>query len=215
MASTELKGFILTRRWRDTPAGTEIEYWLATDAGPRKVVLTAQTSVAFLQVKHRSALEAQLLTMPELQIHELELRTFRQEPVIGVYAKQHRQIGRLARALAAQNVPLYEADVRPHDRYLMERFITAGVLVEGGRPEGATIVDCKLKPAPHFRPVLKVAAGTQSRSTKPRPRHHIEADSDQRSHHFLGEGIQGPSEGLPFLSLRIMPVRFRTTIGGK
>jgi hypothetical protein len=48
--------------------------------------------------------------------------------------------------------------VRPHDRYLMERFITAGVLVEGGQADRATIVDCKLKPAPDFRPVLKVVS---------------------------------------------------------
>ncbi|WP_431768705.1 hypothetical protein, partial [Serratia marcescens] len=29
------QGFLLTRHWRDTPAGTEVEFWLATDAGPR------------------------------------------------------------------------------------------------------------------------------------------------------------------------------------
>ncbi|WP_439000139.1 hypothetical protein, partial [Variovorax beijingensis] len=28
VTSTELKGFLLTRHWRDAPAGTEIEYWL-------------------------------------------------------------------------------------------------------------------------------------------------------------------------------------------
>jgi DNA polymerase-2 len=65
----------------------------------------------------------------------------------------------LARALQPLGIPLLEADVRPHDRYLMERFITAGVLVEGGRTErSATLVDCKLKPAPEYRPVLKVVS---------------------------------------------------------
>ena len=99
MASTELKGFILTRHWRDAPAGTEIEYWLATDAGPMKVVLTAQTSVAFVEARHRAAVEAQLAAMPGMQLRELELKTFQQEPVVGVYAKHFRQLGRLARAL--------------------------------------------------------------------------------------------------------------------
>ncbi len=156
--STELKGFILTRHWRDAPAGTEIEYWLATDAGPVKVVLTAQTSVAFVATRHRAAVEAHLVAMPGLQMRELELKTFHQEPVTGVYAKHFRQLGRLMRALQAQGIPLFEADVRPHDRYLMERFITAGVLVEGGRADRSTIVDCKLRPAPEFRPVLKVVS---------------------------------------------------------
>ncbi|MGJ7555756.1 DNA polymerase II [Variovorax sp. RB3P1] len=158
MASTELKGFILTRHWRDAPSGTEIEYWLATDAGPLKVLLTARSSVAFVAIRHRAAVQAQLSAMPGMQLRELELKTFHQEPVVGVYATHFRQLGRLARALQPQGIPLLEADVRPHDRYLMERFITAGVRVEGGRVDGATLIDCKLKPAPEFRPVLKVVS---------------------------------------------------------
>jgi DNA polymerase-2 len=158
VASNELKGFILTRHWRDAPAGTEIEYWLATDAGPMKVILTARTSVAFVEARHRPALDAQLAAMPGLQVRELGLKTFRQGPVVGVYAKHFRQLGRLARALQPQEIPLLEADVRPHDRYLMERFITAGVRVEGGRRDGATIVDGQLMPAPDFRPALKVVS---------------------------------------------------------
>jgi DNA polymerase-2 len=102
--------------------------------------------------------EAHLATMPGMELRELALKTFQQEPVVGIYAKHFRQLGRLARALQAQGIPLLEADVRPHDRYLMERFITAGVLVEGGRADRATIVDCRLKPAPEYRPVLKVVS---------------------------------------------------------
>ncbi|MES2183974.1 MAG: DNA polymerase II [Pseudomonadota bacterium] len=159
MSPIELKGFILTRRWRDAPTGTEIEYWLATDVGPRKLVLTSQTSVAFVSAHHREAVQAQVSAIPGLQLRELELKTFGQEPVLGVYAPQHRLLGRLGRALAAaQEIPLYEADIRPHDRYLMERFITAGVQVEGGTADGRAIYDCKLKPAPEYRPTLKVVS---------------------------------------------------------
>lgn len=158
MASTELKGFILTRHWRDTTEGTEIEYWLATERGPRKLLLRAQTSVAFVAARHREAVQARLATLPGLELRELALRTFGQEPVLGVYARQFRQLGRLARALHALQIPLYEADVRPHDRYLMERFITAGVVVEGGQHEGDTIVDGRLRPAPDYRPAVRVVS---------------------------------------------------------
>ena len=158
VASTELKGFILTRHWRDAPDGTEIEYWLATDQGPRRLLLRAQASVAFVSARHRAAVQARLATLPGLQLRELTLRSFGQEPVLGVYAQQFRQLSRLARALQALGIPLYEADVRPHDRHLMERFITAGVVVEGGQREGDTIVDGRLRPAPDFRPALKVVS---------------------------------------------------------
>lgn len=152
------KGFILTRHWRDTPAGTEITYWLATDAGPVKVLLTAQASVAFVEAQFRPVVEAQLATMPGMQLRALELKTFAHKPVVGVYARHFRQLGQLARKLQSLKIPLLEADVRPHDRYLMERFITAGVLVEGGQVAATVTVDCRLKPEHDFRPMLKVVS---------------------------------------------------------
>ncbi|WP_370678638.1 DNA polymerase II [Comamonas sp. GB3 AK4-5] len=158
MPSPPRQGFILTRNWRDTPAGTEIEYWLATDSGPLKVLLTAQTSVAFVEARHQETVQAQLRSMAGVELRPLELKSFHQQPVLGVYAKQFRQLGRLARALQQQGVSLLEADVRPHERYLMERFITAGVVLEGGRLENAALLDCKLLPAPTFRPALKLVS---------------------------------------------------------
>ena len=107
------QGFILTRHWRDTPSGSEIEYWLATDSGPLKVLLTAQTSVAFVESRHRAAVQAQLSARSDVELRELELKSFQQEPVLGIYAKHFRQLGRLARALQPLGVSLLEADVRP------------------------------------------------------------------------------------------------------
>ena len=52
------EGFLLTRHWRDTPQGTEVEFWLATDDGPRRVRLPPQPSVAFLPVAQREQAEA-------------------------------------------------------------------------------------------------------------------------------------------------------------
>ncbi|WP_338417354.1 hypothetical protein, partial [Enterobacter ludwigii] len=36
------EGFLLTRHWRDTPQGTEVAFWLATDNGPLHVTLPPQ-----------------------------------------------------------------------------------------------------------------------------------------------------------------------------
>lgn len=54
------QGFVLTRHWRDTPSGTEVEFWLATDAGPRRVRVAPQVSVAFIPAEQRPAAEALL-----------------------------------------------------------------------------------------------------------------------------------------------------------
>ena len=158
MSSPQRQGFILTRNWRDTPAGTESEYWLATDNGPLKVLLTAQTSVAFVEARHQAVLEAQRRAMPGMELRALALKSFQQEPVLGVYAPHFRQLGRLAKVVKPLGISLLEADVRPHERYLMERFITAGVALDGGQYEGAALVDCRLLPAPDFRPALKLVS---------------------------------------------------------
>ncbi|HEX5341111.1 MAG TPA: DNA polymerase II [Duganella sp.] len=158
MTQTAHTGFILTRHWRDTPSGTEIDFWLATDAGPRKVRLTAQTSVAFAEASLRTAIEAQIAPDAGIELRELQLKTFQQQPVIGVYASRYKQLTALERTLRDHGIKLYEADIRPPERYLMERFITASVQTEGGHTSGTVIHNCKLKPAPDYRPTLKMVS---------------------------------------------------------
>ncbi|EKM6459781.1 DNA polymerase II, partial [Cronobacter dublinensis] len=51
-------------------------------------------------------------------------------------------------------VTVYEADIRPPERFLMERFITAPVWVSGER-QGDRLINARLKPNPHYRPPLK------------------------------------------------------------
>ncbi|SFM56334.1 DNA polymerase II [Variovorax sp. OV329] len=194
----DIQGFILTRRSRELSSGTEIEYWLATDAGPRKVLLTSQTSVAFVEAKHRASVEAHLAAMPGMELRELGLKTFHQAPVVGVYAKSFRQLGRLARTLRTQDIPLLEADVRPQDRFLMERFITAGVQVEGGRADSSTIVDCKLKPASDYRPSLKVVS-LDIETSQHEELYSIALDGTaERVVFMLGEPPPEPGEALDF-----------------
>jgi DNA polymerase-2 len=158
MTHTAQTGFILTRHWRDTPSGTEIDFWLATDNGPRKVRLTAQTSVAFADASLREVIEAQVGSSAGIELRELQLKTFEQQPVMGVYASRYKQLTALERSLRDHGVKLYEADIRPPERYLMERFITATVQTEGGHSSGAVIHNCKLKPAPDYRPTLKMVS---------------------------------------------------------
>jgi DNA polymerase-2 len=158
MTHTPHNGFILTRHWRDTAQGTEIEFWLATDDGPRKVCLSAQTSVAFAEASLRGAIEAQLPASGGFELRELQLKTFEQKPVVGIYASRYKQLTALERTLREHGIKLFEADIRPPERYLMERFITAGVQIEGGHAGGALIRDCKLKPAPDYRPTLKMVS---------------------------------------------------------
>ncbi|MFW3572773.1 DNA polymerase II [Kosakonia cowanii] len=148
------EGFILTRHWRDTPHGTEIELWLATDNGPLRVVLPPQESVAFIPAEQADNARALLHDEHNWRLTPLSLNDFHRRPVMGLYCRAHRQLMRFEKLLREGGVTVYEGDVRPPERYLMERFITAPVWVDG-EPRGNALVNARLKPSPHYRPPLK------------------------------------------------------------
>lgn len=147
-------GFLLSRHWRDTSGGTEVVLWLATDEGPQRVVLPPQESVAFIPLEQRAETERLLRQEQHYRLADLNLKDFHQRPVFGLYCKQYRQLQKLEKLLRENGVMLYEADIRPPDRYLMERFITAPVWFSG-QPAGHSLVNARLKPHPDYRPPLK------------------------------------------------------------
>ena len=154
-----MQGFLLTRHWRDTADGTEIDFWLATDQGPRHVRLGPQPSVAFLPAEQRRQAEGLLGGEHSVALRSLALSDFHCRPVLGMYCSRYRQLLKLEKRLRQNGIPVYEADVRPPERYLMERFITAPVEIVGRPcPRTGHFVDCHLRPAPGYRPRLKAVS---------------------------------------------------------
>jgi DNA polymerase II len=152
------QGFLLTRHWRDTPAGTEVDFWLATESGPQHVRLPPQTSVAFIPAEQRQQAEWVLRNERQAELRPLALTDFRQRPVLGLYCRQYRQLLKLEKLLKDFGVDVYEADIRPPERYLMERFITAPV-VFGGEDAGAGHwLNGEMKPDTAYRPALKLVS---------------------------------------------------------
>lgn len=152
------QGFVLTRHWRDTPAGTEVEFWLATDGGPRRIRLPHQPSVAFIPASQREQAEALLHDEKNVVLKALALQDFEHRPVLGLYCRQHGQLMRLETTLRRAGVDVYEADVRPPERYLMERFITAPVRFSGTPDAEGLLLDAQMKADPDYRPNLRLVS---------------------------------------------------------
>ncbi|QCI12011.1 DNA polymerase II [Pseudomonas putida] len=152
------QGFVLTRHWHDTPQGTCVEFWLATDQGPRLLRLAPQESVAF--VPQAQGAHARVLLSDEagVELKPLRLRDFEQRPVVGLYCRQHRQLLQLEQRLRSAGIEVFEADIRPPERYLMERFITAPVCFTGREDAQGVVCDAQLKPAPGYRPPLRLVS---------------------------------------------------------
>ncbi|WP_449100872.1 DNA polymerase II [Pseudomonas veronii] len=152
------QGFVLTRHWRDTPAGTQVSFWLATDQGPRLIRLPVQSSVIFIPEAHRKPLDWLLKDERDIELRPLELCDFHHRKVLGLYTRQHRQLMDLEKRLRAAGVDVYEGDVRPPERYMMERFITAPVWFDGTPDASGALLEAQMKPAPDYRPPLKLVS---------------------------------------------------------
>jgi DNA polymerase-2 len=72
--------FLLTRHWRDTPQGTELSFWLATDDGPLQVTLPPQESVAFIPEAQRRRLN--VCCRAKTALAPLALKDFHRQPVL-------------------------------------------------------------------------------------------------------------------------------------
>ncbi|MBB3212151.1 DNA polymerase-2 [Herbaspirillum sp. Sphag1AN] len=156
-------GFILTRHWRDTAAGTEVDFWLATDDGPQWIRLPLQPSVAFIPLEQRTQTEALLGKERDVELRALALKDFQQRPVLGLYCRQHRQLMKLEKRLKQHGITVYEGDIRPPERFMMERFITAPVrfgtlLSAPAAKSGTALLETQLKPAPTYRPTLRLVS---------------------------------------------------------
>lgn len=124
---------MLTRQWHDVGRGQSLVYWLATNEGPVRLEFTGQESVFFIPASSLSRAEPVLAADLKWRTAPVELRCFSEtfEPVIACYFRNQRDLG-LARALLQNHqIPTYEADIRPTDRYLMERFVQGTMEISG------------------------------------------------------------------------------------
>lgn len=116
-----LDAYLLTRHWRDTPQGIELSLWASSARGPVNLLVQGQQAVCFIERSVQAALPAGTRRKP------LQLTLLHGEAVDGLYFHQQRDL----QQLRLSDVPLCESDIKPVDRYLMERFIRAPVLVDG------------------------------------------------------------------------------------
>ncbi|MCK5918596.1 MAG: DNA polymerase II [Cocleimonas sp.] len=134
---TTLKGFLLTRQWRDTSEGVELIYWIKCAKNIVRVVLSGQHAVCFIRRDN------QLKIATNIQRKPLNLSTLENEAVDGLYFPQQRDLNALRHHLAYDKTQLLESEIKPTERYLMERFITAPLQIEGQIIQKNNYLECR------------------------------------------------------------------------
>ncbi len=154
------QGFILSRQQyaAKNAQGITLCYWLSSEQGPIKVTIENQQALFFIPLAEQDTASA-LLAQANIkaQFNKVELCHFSGSECVACYFNDIHSLY-TARTLLEQAMPIYEADVRHSDRFLMERFIKGGVWVTGNATTKngfIEISDAKLKANTEYTPTLK------------------------------------------------------------
>lgn len=145
-----LDAYLLTRQWRDTPDGIELSLWATSEQGPVHIRIASQKAICFIARDEPFALPR------GAERKRLELQHLHGGPVDGLYFQHQRDLQQARQC----GITLCESDVKPADRYLMERFIRAPMIIEGNIERSGNhwqVNQPRLKPG-HYQPTLRTVS---------------------------------------------------------
>ncbi|MEM9189691.1 MAG: DNA polymerase II [Myxococcota bacterium] len=118
----ETDAFLLTRRWRDTSGGVELTYWATSPEGPLRLRFPNERAVLFVEAGTK---------VERGDRQPSDLRSLRGSEVDAVYFDAQAALVQERTRLWEDLRPPMESDIKPADRFLMERFITGACRVRG------------------------------------------------------------------------------------
>lgn len=146
----ELEAFLLSVEWRDTARGLELTLWgTSPAAGPVRALVPAQEAVLFVP-RGTATRAARQLARP---LHAKDGR-----PVDAAYFKTQRALLDERDRLRGEGVAVLESDLKPSNRFLMERFINGGFSLSGAatRRDGVLTFRAPQVRAAEVTPTLRV-----------------------------------------------------------
>ncbi len=124
-----IDAFLLTRQWRDTAKGIMLDFWFSSHKGPVHVLIENQQAIFFIRQKDTSKIKDILYSLPDITIKPLDLNDFDHKSISGIYFKSQQVLYKARELLQSSDLKFYEADIRPVERFLTERFLTGPVTI--------------------------------------------------------------------------------------
>ncbi len=149
--------YILTEECLERQTGCEIRLHCIDDSGPLLLRFTRQEPLFFLREADMPRGE-NLLQSQNIRTRRVELTDFRGEGLYAVYCRGIRQLTNLRNSLRQTGIRPQESDIRPEERFLMERFIHRSLEYRGGSAEKQPyriITDPEIR-STEYRPVLSI-----------------------------------------------------------
>lgn len=164
-------GFVLTRQQRDLGDAIEFSFWLSTADGAQRIDIQGEEAVCFVLAADMERIPERLSGLEGWRLRELSLSDLQNRPVAALYCRTLTLYREAIARLEQSGIALMEEDIRPVDRYLMERFIHAGAETyqRDGKPA--------LRPA-EYEPAFRILS--------------IDIETTMRADRILSVALQGP-----------------------
>ncbi|MGL5146181.1 MAG: 3'-5' exonuclease, partial [Plesiomonas shigelloides] len=107
-----------------------VEYIIKTQTGALRVEVPAQKPMAFCHTQDVPRLTAGI-PQSELAVKSLSLESFARQAVSALYVNHPHTLRRLLAQAEALAIPLFEADIKAEQRFLIERFIALDAEFQG------------------------------------------------------------------------------------
>ncbi|PPC74110.1 DNA polymerase II [Pokkaliibacter plantistimulans] len=130
-APIQIRGYVLSRHGYDVAGSLCLGYWLWTAEGAIYWEVPEQEAICFIPAASAAEAQQALFDQEGWRLQPLPLTDFSQQPVLGLYCRSLSGFYRCREKLQAAHIPLMEEDIRPQERFLMERGIRAGLEVRG------------------------------------------------------------------------------------
>jgi len=144
MSNTTLDCFLLTTHYRDAGAKFEITLWGAADSGERVRVFVDDFRPMFFCLRNTPP----DVTAAAADRRPLKMRTLDMRDLDCLYFDTNADMQQTARSMRSAGSPVYETDVNPLQRYLMERMISGSMRISGTRERFGNFTSFK---NPHLR----------------------------------------------------------------
>ncbi|MEC4726020.1 DNA polymerase II [Shewanella sp. D64] len=129
-SSLTVTGRILTRHLRVCSGELSFHYYIKTHSGPVLVNVPHGEYVCFCSTEQVGMLESHFGTA-KFRVQHLPLKSFAHEPVSAIYCHSSQRFRMLIRTATDLNICLFETDIRPEHRFLIERYIALDVEFAG------------------------------------------------------------------------------------
>ena len=173
--------FLLTRQHYDGANGIEIVLWARGESGPVRLRFPGQEAVCF---QREGALSPEAVGA---RSRPVELEALEGGAVEALYFPTQRALKDGRRIARDSGVRWYESDIKPADRFLMERFVTASFRVTGEAYEHAGFREyraARIEPT-SFRPELKLVSIDIETGGFDEDLYSVAVSSGETSHVFL------------------------------